>query len=430
MKGDFIGFKFNGISNEELGIVRVSSGDRYDDVLLPEFEDKTIDIPGNDGQYYFNSDFNQKTFTINIAFDSLTEEELRKVKNTFSTKEIVPLVFEDRPYVTYYGKISNPPEFHYVCFDVKDLTKEGKTVKIKKSEDFPVLYPQDFIIPTTDEQKDGTKEIEYKKSTDIEFIIGKTYYNYDEDTEEYIEIIIEEGGELPSGEPSDYYEISSQKTYKYESEREEIIYRNKRIYKGEGSFTFICYFPFGRCNKKFLQEYKEKKSEEGEEPEVWEWKEEFKNGDEWAAASGLRETKQYGEQEIDKFENSSSGTDYQGYFWVYNPGDRETPPLITIPPNFLSGDLYIGILSSSNTRTIVIDPITLKGDDNSIVINCQNHLIEGKVGNTTSKNIYNEYIKRGDFFNIPYTEEPIVLYIKGSNVEGIGAEIQYDYLYI
>jgi len=42
IKGDFISFSYNGVHSTELGIVHVSSSDRYADVLFPTIQDKTV----------------------------------------------------------------------------------------------------------------------------------------------------------------------------------------------------------------------------------------------------------------------------------------------------------------------------------------------------------------------------------------------------
>ena len=42
MKGDFLGFSFDGTHSKDLGIVHVSSSDRYDENLFPEIKDKTV----------------------------------------------------------------------------------------------------------------------------------------------------------------------------------------------------------------------------------------------------------------------------------------------------------------------------------------------------------------------------------------------------
>ena len=57
IKGDFLGFTYNGIHSSELGIFRVSDGSRYTENLLPTIQDKTVQVPGADGTYYFGSYF-------------------------------------------------------------------------------------------------------------------------------------------------------------------------------------------------------------------------------------------------------------------------------------------------------------------------------------------------------------------------------------
>lgn len=388
MRGDFTGFSFNGFYTEDLGIVRVSNGDRYDEHIFPDIEDKTVEIPGNDGQYYFGSNFRQKTFSVEIAFDKLTEENFRKIHTIFSTKEIVPLIFDEEPYKIYYGKIQDSPEFHYICFD-QDLTEEEKNdiiekggevewiEEITKSEIYPVLYQG--YTPTFDE------------------------------------------------------EAATQEGYKLDYKKEEIQSLKKRIYKGEASFTFICYYPFAKTINKFLNYYKEKGYD-------------TQNIFQWSKAAGLLESKSSGkyheqfediEVEVDKLE---SGGEDSKFFYTYNAGDIASPPLIYIPFNGDSlGELNIGITEDVIPSSIETKAIQKKGVDQGILINCQNHLIEGATNNgkiLTTKNIYNEYIKVGDFFKILPSKEKgfcSLLYIRGSGAAHLTDEntkLLYDYYYL
>jgi hypothetical protein len=54
-QNDFVGFTFNGIHSSELGILRTSEGSRFNENLLPTIQDKTVQVPGGDGTYYFGS---------------------------------------------------------------------------------------------------------------------------------------------------------------------------------------------------------------------------------------------------------------------------------------------------------------------------------------------------------------------------------------
>ena len=136
LKGDFIGFSFNGYRSESLGIVRVSDGSRYNEDLVPTAQDKTVQVPGGDGFYYFGSDYTQRQFNINIAFDELTEAQFRKLQQVFGTKELGKLVFDERPY-KYYMVKSGKPQLKYICFG-----KEGERIyKGEGTLTFTAYYP-------------------------------------------------------------------------------------------------------------------------------------------------------------------------------------------------------------------------------------------------------------------------------------------------
>ena len=136
LKGDFIGFSFNEHRSESLGIVRVSDGSRYNEDLIPTTQDKTVQVPGGDGFYYFGSDYTQKPFTIPIAFDGLTEKQFRELQQVFGTKELGKLVFDERPY-KYYMVKSGKPQLKYICFG-----KEGERIyKGEGTLTFTAYYP-------------------------------------------------------------------------------------------------------------------------------------------------------------------------------------------------------------------------------------------------------------------------------------------------
>ena len=137
LKGDFIGFSFNGYRSEDLGIVRVSDGSRYNEDLVPTAQDKTVQVPGGDGFYYFGSDYTQREFSINIAFDELTEKQFRELQQVFGTKELGKLIFDERPY-KYYMVKSGKPQLKYICFG-KD--GEARIYKGEGTLTFTAYYP-------------------------------------------------------------------------------------------------------------------------------------------------------------------------------------------------------------------------------------------------------------------------------------------------
>lgn len=136
LKGDFIGFSFNEHRSESLGIVRVSDGSRYNEDLVPTTQDKTVQVPGGDGFYYFGSDYTQRQFSINIAFDELTEKQFRDLQQVFGTKELGKLIFDERPY-KYYMVKSSKPQLKYICFG-----KDGERIyKGEGTLTFTAYYP-------------------------------------------------------------------------------------------------------------------------------------------------------------------------------------------------------------------------------------------------------------------------------------------------
>lgn len=169
LKGDFIGFSFNEHRSENLGIVRVSDGSRYNEDLVPTTQDKTVQVPGGDGFYYFGSDYTQRPFNINIAFDELTEKQFRELQQVFGTKELGKLVFDERPY-KYYMVKSGKPQLKYICFG-----KDGERIyKGEGTLTFTAYYP--FAKSAF---KFLEKEIEEETGKEV-YVLRKTYSNIEE----------------------------------------------------------------------------------------------------------------------------------------------------------------------------------------------------------------------------------------------------------
>lgn len=116
-QGDFLGFQLGNDHSYGLNITRVSTNDRYQDMLLPQFNDAVVQVPGGDGTYYWDTYYTQKPFTIDFAFDDLRDEDLRKLRQMFSSKTVKPLIFDEFPYKKYMVKCAAPPQLRYICFD-------------------------------------------------------------------------------------------------------------------------------------------------------------------------------------------------------------------------------------------------------------------------------------------------------------------------
>ena len=191
--GDFIGFKFGGKHISEFAIIRVSGGDRSEEELQPEIKDITAEVAGIDGNYYFGSNYGPRKFSLELAFDSLTEENFRALRKLFSTKQQKELIFDERPYKKYIAKLESPIELSYVCFDQPKKIVGAERDGIRVVERTPIV-----------EEIDG-EEVVTGYTIEREQV---TPYQYSDTTE--------------------------------------------RIYKGEGKITFICYFPFAKSAYKQL----------------------------------------------------------------------------------------------------------------------------------------------------------------------------------
>lgn len=115
---DFLGFTYNGYhSIGDLKIYRTSNSNRYNHNITATMSDKTTDIPGGDGQYYFGTTFKNRTFTINYVFDSLTDKDLRLIKQVFRGDGIHELGFDEIPYRSWSAKVTGTATMKYLVFE-------------------------------------------------------------------------------------------------------------------------------------------------------------------------------------------------------------------------------------------------------------------------------------------------------------------------
>lgn len=145
-QGDFLGFQLGDDHSYNLNITRVSTNDRYQDPLLPNFTDAVVQVPGGDGTYYWDTYYTQKPFTIDFAFDDLRDEDLRTLRRMFSYKNVKPLVFDEFPYKKYMVKSAAPPQLRYICFD----NREFRVYKGEGTVQLIAYYPFAFAVISPD----------------------------------------------------------------------------------------------------------------------------------------------------------------------------------------------------------------------------------------------------------------------------------------
>lgn len=417
--GDFLGFTFGGVHSSDLGITRVSGGDRYDEQLHPEIKDRTAEVPGVNGNYYFGSDFGPRTIDIEIAYDHLTEKQFRDLRKAFGTKEIKKLIFDERPYKYYMAKLESPVELSYICFN----------------ERIRVKYSEEHNIGTIDTQEGA--------------ISGEVL----EELPNGIRMV-------DDGQGNRVREKVDPWVYKEETER---------IYKGEGKMTLICYFPFAKSTFKVLPEAGQKYYEGSEEwaissgilsaqlyhnvdkfdknsgqitiynagdiPTGFRLYVPFQEKDTMDPVQAIKLTYQQGGGQnlyqailqLNEFEAKPCEYDNQG-----NPTKYDIGFLI---------DTNTGLITGVQPKTVTVDTIIYDPDTYELIEAGQSiqetgitYDQDGNVSYTTTGNLYNEYVEGGYFFKF----EPDELY-DGSEFDsnsklmienGVkGIEIFYDYLY-
>lgn len=113
----FLDFKYGDFYASDFHLIRVSDGSRYNDNFLPTLTDKTTEIPGGDGMYWFNTYYKQRQISVNVAFDSVTETDLRGIRNWLNGKQVQPLIFDEHDDRQYFAKVTGSPQLKYVAFD-------------------------------------------------------------------------------------------------------------------------------------------------------------------------------------------------------------------------------------------------------------------------------------------------------------------------
>ena len=135
---DFMGFTYNGKhSYRDFGIYRTSGGDMYSESLLPTLQEKTAQVPGMVGSYYFGVDVQNKQFDVSFSFDHMTEETLRSFKQTFCGDGIHDLIFDECPYKTYSAKVTGQASLKHIVFELE----EGRVYRGEGTIQFTCYHP-------------------------------------------------------------------------------------------------------------------------------------------------------------------------------------------------------------------------------------------------------------------------------------------------
>jgi hypothetical protein len=161
---DFTGFYFNNVHSSTYHLIRTSDGDRYSENLFPAFDDRKVELVGGYGSIYDNTRYKEKEFSISVAFDSVTEQDFRAIKQWLVPDKIGELRFDEAPYKAYQAKLKTTPKFEYLCFmRQKENSFYGDEERVYKGEatlDFVAYNPFGYCCDnTTKMTKMGLEEV-------------------------------------------------------------------------------------------------------------------------------------------------------------------------------------------------------------------------------------------------------------------------------
>lgn len=207
---DLTGFKFGDYHSSQFGLIRVSNGSRYNEYLLPTLKNTTTDVPGMEGTLYFGTQKTTRSFQVDMAFDSLTEEDIRDIREWLTGAH--SLIFDERPYIQYMCILNSAPQLKYLTFE-----ENGERIyKGELSVNFVSYLPYGYSI-------DGKKFIDDFLDENFEEWSNASHLAY-----------------------KNFYEGETLRTYdKFEG-------NNVYVYNGgdvEADYVLTCYFSEGATVK-------------------------------------------------------------------------------------------------------------------------------------------------------------------------------------
>ena len=136
---DFIDFEFNGHWASEFNLLAVSNSDRYSNSFYGTVNANTADMVGKYGVYKWKTQIGEKRFSINIAYDNVDLNTLRKIKEWLNPFVIGKLVFKEEPYKYYWVSLAEDPEISFLPFLTEETVVDGR--RLKKG-----VYKGEFVI--------------------------------------------------------------------------------------------------------------------------------------------------------------------------------------------------------------------------------------------------------------------------------------------
>lgn len=359
-KGSFIGFTFGNRHSSELGIFRTNKSNRYEIALTPTTVDKVIDAIGSEGQYYYGSNYQKREIPISFAFYGFTEDQLTQVKRIFNDKKIHRLILDEEPYKVWSAKLASVAIIKHLCFE-KNNTRffagEGEFT-------FVTYYPYarsryEYIEDYTEENIIEWDEKGKLLRDDLtDDIIYPGILSYDLSDEDAATI------------------IAFEDSFKTWLEETDLLTNSDSVFDDFNSYVSVF-----------------------QEPGT------YNNLIDWREASAIPSRESYGHYA-------------DGKYFLYNAGDVPIPfqlyiPITNTPTSYsiVSGNQKIVL---SNIKSKTADSYILIDGNTNIIYGCDNK-------KRKTKNIYNEAIIEGDFFNLSLGE---------IELEAPEGQLLFKYLYL
>ncbi len=437
---DFIDFSFGGKNASDFNIVRTSDGSRFNENLLPTIQDKTVQVPGGDGTYYFGSFYTQRQFSVPIAFNAMTETNLREMQQWLGDKKIKELVFSERPYKTYKAKCTGTATIKHICF----VEKGERIYKGEGTIQFTAYYPfartsgdKKFIdfyrkVLTLTVKDCNIPQVENKPETEG----GESTFAPKWSLNDIETVLANVAREKPDNLDYAFYLLSNYFGVTFNNDKDEEI-RGAYLTEKHISEWVPAAGLLGPTLKftedhPFIDEFGD--YEKSKDPSV------IKDIDTLKAMEQFNGFDKNYENRLKagKIDNTS---DYK--FPFYNPGDMETDfqlylPFVNKTLALTSVQLHYGTGGATAGEPLKFSTITRSDDrETGVRINSSTNLIEGVIKNGDSfiltGSVYNQCITAGSFFKLPATVKNSTDDLPFLQVSGLtildGAELIYDYLY-
>lgn len=193
-----------------------------------------------------------------------------------------------------------------------------------------------------------------------------------------------------------------------------------RVYKGEGSVSFVAYYPFARCGSNGTGKWGSDYSAAWTSDKIY-----APTMSQWIGTAGLKATNVYG---------ASSGTTIyydtpsNGLIQLFNPGDMEADfSIMTGAP--VSAGPYLTVTTSDHTSIISLnsDIMQALSSNECLLYDSRTELLQGcsSSGELNGK-LYNRYVEASStLFKIPRGDSHLAV----NAAVNTNYNIKYDYLY-